>query len=416
MDTGDVLIVGGGPAGSTCATALVRAGMKVILLDRAAFPRDKPCAGWVTPTVFRHLSLNPSDYGRERVLQEVNGFRVGRIGGRTIEVRYPHTVSYAIRRCEFDDFLLRRSGAALVLNTPVNTIGRAHGQWMINGEFSAPVLVGAGGHFCPVARFLGARVPSEPSVVAQEAECQLTPEQAAECALREDVPEIYFCRDMAGYGWCLRKGAWLNVGLGRLDRHELQRRLAQFRGWLTDSGRTPFPLDIQFHGHAYLLAECSERTIVADGALLIGDSAGLAAARSGEGIRAAVESGQAAAETILDAAGDYSARSLSPYRAFIEERFPRGHAQQKTSPLRSALAGILLAWPWFVRTQVLDRWFLGGLDGGAHAAMKTAGWRRRENDAGSLDATRKNATRGAMPTSSSRPTSLRAFDEPPSGP
>ena len=368
MHTGDVLIVGGGPAGSTCATSLVQAGMKVILLDRAAFPRDKPCAGWVTPPVFDDLHLNPSDYGRGRVLQEVNGFRVGRIGGRAVEVRYPRTVSYAIRRCEFDNFLLRRSGAALVLGTPVNSIERARGQWLINGEFAAPMLVGAGGHFCPVARFLGARVPSEPSVVAQEAECRLTPEQAANCTVREDAPEIYFCRDMAGYGWCLRKGTWMNIGLGRLDRRELQDHLTRFRRWLAGSGRAPSQLDARFRGHAYLLAECSERTVAADGVLLVGDSAGLAAAQSGEGIRAAVESAQAAAGTILAAAGDYSTRALSPYRQFVEERFPRGHAQPVASPLRSALAAILLAWPWFVRTRVLDRWFLGGLDGGARSA------------------------------------------------
>ena len=47
----DVLIVGGGPAGSTCAWQLVRAGLDVLVMDKHNFPRDKVCAGWITPAV-----------------------------------------------------------------------------------------------------------------------------------------------------------------------------------------------------------------------------------------------------------------------------------------------------------------------------------------------------------------------------
>src|SRR5712691_3109099 len=106
----DALIVGGGPAGSTCAWALRRAGWHVALLDRARFPRDKVCGGWITPDVFPLLGVDPAEYRATGcTLQEITGFRTGIIGGESIETRYPHVVSYAIRRCEFDDFLLRRA-------------------------------------------------------------------------------------------------------------------------------------------------------------------------------------------------------------------------------------------------------------------------------------------------------------------
>ena len=58
----DVLVVGGGPAGSSCARALAAAGMEVLVLDRAVFPRPKVCAGWVTPQVFTTLEIEPRDY------------------------------------------------------------------------------------------------------------------------------------------------------------------------------------------------------------------------------------------------------------------------------------------------------------------------------------------------------------------
>jgi len=76
----DVLIVGGGPAGSTCARELVRAGLDVVVMDKHAFPRDKVCAGWITPPVVQALGLDCADYAHGRVMQAIYGFRTGMIG------------------------------------------------------------------------------------------------------------------------------------------------------------------------------------------------------------------------------------------------------------------------------------------------------------------------------------------------
>ena len=62
MTTCDVLIVGAGPAGSSCARRLVQAGIDVVIADRAAFPRDKVCTGWITPETIDALELDLTDY------------------------------------------------------------------------------------------------------------------------------------------------------------------------------------------------------------------------------------------------------------------------------------------------------------------------------------------------------------------
>ncbi len=62
MDTCDVLIVGGGPAGSSCAWGLRSSGLDVVVADRKAFPRDKVCAGWITPQVIESLDIDLDDY------------------------------------------------------------------------------------------------------------------------------------------------------------------------------------------------------------------------------------------------------------------------------------------------------------------------------------------------------------------
>jgi len=152
MESCDVLIVGGGPSGSSCAWGLRGSGLDVTILDKQAFPRDKVCGGWITPSVFTDLEIGPSEYASKRVLQPITGFRVGGIGGRSIETSYGQTVSYGIRRREFDDYLLKRSGARILPSATLGSLARSGDGWIANGDIWARLIVGAGGHFCPVAR------------------------------------------------------------------------------------------------------------------------------------------------------------------------------------------------------------------------------------------------------------------------
>src|SRR5262245_39793251 len=165
MHTYDALVVGGGPAGSSAALRLRAAGLDVAVIDAARFPRDKPCAGWITPEVVSALELDVDEYRQDRTFQPITGFRTGRIGGPAVLTRYGRPVSFAFRRCEFDAYLLRRSAAALRLGTPARRLERRGGTWIVDDEVRAPVLVGAGGHFCPVARLLNG-TPAPEAVVA----------------------------------------------------------------------------------------------------------------------------------------------------------------------------------------------------------------------------------------------------------
>ena len=182
--TCDALIVGGGPAGSTCAWALRRAGLDVMVIDAAVFPRDKVCAGWITPQVVADLSLDVEEYRQGRTFQPITGFRVGIIDGREeIQTGYGHQVSYGIRRCEFDHFLLQRSGARVKAGTPVTSIRSTGKEWIVNDTIRTPLLIGAGGHFCPVARSVNGPMSAASVVVAQEAEFPIEPTGGPSCAV-----------------------------------------------------------------------------------------------------------------------------------------------------------------------------------------------------------------------------------------
>jgi flavin-dependent dehydrogenase len=367
MQNCEVLIVGGGPAGSSCAAQLVQAGLDVLVIDRKTFPRDKTCAGWVTPQVWDVLGVDPADYGTSHVCQPITGFRTGMIGGEEVATDYGRVVSYGIRRCEFDHFLLDRSGAPCQFGIDVHDIRREGTGWIINDAIRAAVLIGAGGHFCPVARALGGREGGQiVTVAAQEIEFELPPEEIAKLRCRGEVPELYFCEDLAGYGWCFLKGNFLNIGLGRLNSPGVSAHVQAFCQFLRDRGRIACELPERFHGHAYRIYERIEPKLVDDGVLFIGDAAGLAYPQSGEGIRPAVESGLLAADVLIAAAGNYSASSLSPYASEIHKRFgtPRASAVSDWLPagfLRFAAAR-LMSTRWFTRSVVLDRWFLHAAD------------------------------------------------------
>ena len=144
MENIDVLIVGAGPAGATCAERLRAGGLNTLIVDKATFPRVKPCGGWITPQLVEDLQLDVEEYRRGRTWQPLSGFHCGLIGGGETLVRYSSPVSYGIRRLEFDTYLLDRSGSETRLGESVSKLERAGREWIVNGSYRAPLLVGAG--------------------------------------------------------------------------------------------------------------------------------------------------------------------------------------------------------------------------------------------------------------------------------
>jgi flavin-dependent dehydrogenase len=344
----------------------------VVVIDRARFPRDKICAGWITPPVIDALELNPADYaGAGLTIQPMTGFRTGVVDGGSVDTVYDRVVSYGIRRCEFDHYLLRRSAARVFLETPLRSLVRRGEMWVANDAIEARTVIGAGGHFCPVAKLAGRRNHPSGLIVAQEVELRL-PDPAA-CDVSATLPELYFCADLEGYGWCVRKGSYLNVGLGRREGGSFPAQVRDFVAWLERSGRAPrVATEARWRGHAYLLAGSVRSPLVADGLLLIGDAAGLAYPESGEGIRTAVESGLLAARTLLAARGR-RARDLAPYEDVLRERQP---SNSLSSVLPRSIVRPLGRWllgnPSFTRHVVLDRWFLRSSEASAIALQNAA--------------------------------------------
>ena len=118
-DVVDVIILGGGPAGSTCARALTRGGARVAVIDREQFPRVKLCGGWVSSPIWDELGLAPAEYSG-RLWEWHNCHVRYERQDRAVPCR-----GFFIRRFELDDFLLPYPlGAASVHNDRLNPVKR----------------------------------------------------------------------------------------------------------------------------------------------------------------------------------------------------------------------------------------------------------------------------------------------------
>jgi geranylgeranyl reductase family protein len=311
MQNKTVIIVGGGPGGSTCAWRLKQANIDCLVLDQQVFPRFKPCAGWITPGVLRDLGLNPVDYPFS-----FTTFTSFHISLRGIKIRLPAR-QHAIRRYEFDDWLLKRAGAPVLQHT-VKDITQTEDGFVIDGEFTAKFLVGAGGTHCPVYRSLFQASNPHPKaarITAMEEEFPYT--------YRDPHCRLWFLEDgLPGYAWYVPKANGIvNVGVGgqaevlkahgdTLKKHwnklvEKLERMDLVRGH-----------SYKPSGHSYYLRQ-RQPELRRGNAFLVGDAAGLASMDMGEGIGPAIQSGRLAAESILtggiyrvDAIPRYSLSSL----------------------------------------------------------------------------------------------------------
>ncbi len=288
----DVIIVGAGPAGSTCAWKLKQYGADCLILDKEEFPRLKLCAGWITPKVFSDLEIDSSDYPHslmefDRLYFHLFGLTIAR-----------KTRQYSIRRVEFDHWLVQRSGAPIEKHK-VRNIRRENGLYIIDDQFACRHLVGAGGTHCPVYQTFFKEINPR-----QENSLIITLEEEFPYSFRDSRCHLWFFEHkLPGYSWYVPKGnGYLNVGIGGLFhelkknndnlQHHWQRLITKLEQRSLVTGHAFRP-----KGYVYYIRNNSVTPRI-DNAFILGDAAGLATMDMGEGIGPAIESGLLAARAI----------------------------------------------------------------------------------------------------------------------
>ena len=287
----DAIVVGAGPAGSTAARNLARSGARVLLLDRAQFPREKPCGGGITTRADEAIDIDLAPVTE----REIYGVRVSVNMGARFDRTSPRLLARMTQRSRLDGFLVEQAAAcgvdfrdgasvrAIELDGPTMRAG-------VNGDtYEAPVLIGADGVNGPTSKALGL-TPLAEHAVAFEAN------YPADERLMDDWSR-FIALDLTGipggYGWVFPKGDHLNIGVGgwKYVGPTLRKRLARLCAYYGfDQSRL-----FGFRGYQLPLRR-DAAPVTCGGAALAGDAACLVDPLSGEGIRAAFVSGRLAAE------------------------------------------------------------------------------------------------------------------------
>ena len=332
----DVIIVGGGPAGSTAALYAQRAGLEVLLLDKKHFPRDKICGD--------AISGKSIDYLRELALLDelenspnaiIHNFIFSSPNHRSIKVNFSNghgnseeLYGFVCRRTIFDNILLQEAKRRLevregyFVKDVLTENGRVYGvkcdtDESKGAEFTGKIIVGADGYSSIVARKMNLydRDPGHWLVATRAYYKGVTD--------LDDSIEIHYVDDtLPGYFWIFPADDGLaNVGLGMIYK-SLKKKGIRIRYAHIAATESPFFKkrfenaemvgDIQGWN---LPAGSKRRKIHGNGFILLGDAAGLIDPFSGEGIGNAMCSGNIAAQVMAEACRrqDYSAKSLSDY-------------------------------------------------------------------------------------------------------
>jgi geranylgeranyl reductase family protein len=312
MGSYDLIVVGAGPAGSTTAREAAASGARVLLLDKAPFPRDKPCGGGVNVRAARLLPFDLAPV----VERTVSGLSVSLNLERDFTRRYPLPLCYMTQRSRLDAFLAEKAvdaGAEMHDGEAVRSLDHDLDGVTVRtrgGSYSGRALVGADGANGVVARASGLSGGRELAVAL---EANLPCPAGVPAPWRETL-----AMDLGlipgGYGWLFPKGNHLNLGTGGW-RHfgpTLRNRLDALTRHF---GFAPERLE-HLRGH-HLPIRLPNAPLAQGRTLLVGDAAGLIDPLSGEGIYAAICSGRMAARQLLRFL-DGAAPDLSPYSRAVE--------------------------------------------------------------------------------------------------
>jgi geranylgeranyl reductase family protein len=347
MQAYDALVIGAGPAGSSTATYLARAGARVLLVDKARFPRDKPCGGGLTGRALKRIPVDPSPV----VERDVDRFELRlRYGARFARTHDEPLIRMTQRR-RLDAFLADHAAAAGAdlrdgVHVEAVEIDDSGVTARIGGDgVRADVLVGADGANGLVARRIGVGE----TIVRGVALEGNVPLETLRVASVERTAVIELAVVPGGYGWVFPKGDHANLGVGgwgaegpRLREHLA--RLARAHGIEPESLT-------EVRGHRLPMRRLGTPA-GAGRTLLVGDAAGLVDPLSGDGMYEAFVSARLAADAIVtgdldgytaalsDALDRHASASWAAKRAF--DRHPRAVLAAARAPgVFPVVAGLL---------------------------------------------------------------------------
>ena len=330
MSEYDVIVCGGGPAGSTTAFYAAKAGMKVLLLDKSKFPRDKACGGLLTARLFDELPelvkyIKPII---ECPSRDVNLYSPSM--KYQIDYEFPVGTPWNITREVFDNAVLeaaRDVGAEVMTQTRIKDYEFNGGVTVktSNGDFKGKMVIGATGPADKLASMIREKRNIKPWNDNQMGTALMWEPHVG----KEFIDKTYSKNSsllvhfkpggIEGYGWVFPKKEILNIGFGGYNRTiksiKIKEIWEDYINLLKKDGYFPKEQETPPVKGAPLPLDGPIGATTMDNTLLVGDSAGMVSPLSGEGIYYGMHAGKIAIDTIKKAleTEDYSQKHLDQY-------------------------------------------------------------------------------------------------------
>lgn len=369
-ETADVIICGGGPAGSTCALVLAGSGLKVIVIEKGSFPRDKICGDAIAAYVPKVLNtIHPKYKAAVEAFTgklEVSTCRVSAPNGKCIDITSAED-GYIATRLEWDNFLYELSAAeeniTWFLNQKISDVQVSDHEAVVTTDttvFTGKIVIGCDGAHSVIGKKL---TGSKPDLNHYSGAVRAYYKNVS--GLKEKTYELHFLKNtLPGYFWIFPvKGGLANVGLGILSS-EVSKRRINLREVMEDIIKHEPLIKERFinaepvsktEGFGLPLGS-KKVTVSGRRFMLCGDAAALIDAATGEGIGQAMISGRYAGWQAKRCfkSNDFSAGFMKQYDKELYAKLWQGQRRRywlrKTiltnSRVMNGLFGIVLKNTW----------------------------------------------------------------------
>jgi geranylgeranyl reductase family protein len=328
-NTSDVVIIGGGPAGSTSGYILSRAGLKVTIVDKAHFPRPKLCAGMLTQKTIRLVNSlfgETADSLRKKdvINFETRYFEIFFRNRCIAKKHHGNTPFYYVDRSKYDNFFLQKAkaeGAEVFEGENAVSVDSRKNEIVTSGgkTLRSKYIIAADGAYSRVRRdlFFERHNPDlwlRDSAMAFEA---FVERKRLRKASSVSYPRIFYGYVKWGYAWLFPNRDRVIAGLGGLNVKNGRKLISSFHDFLSSIGLSNCS-EVRIQGHAVPYGNFLENP-VRESTLLVGDAAGLADPLLGEGIYYAHKSAELASLSIIQ--GTRGGRNAgAAYRKKLEEQ------------------------------------------------------------------------------------------------